>query len=180
MILLIPLLAATAAALPAWENLDRLDQELAAAAQATGAVALPIDRRIKLAHCPQPIVIEPADVQSLAARCVPLGWKIRVRLTGGQALAAAAPAAMQSAPLVRRGDPVTLSVPGSGFAVETSGTAIEDGRAGAVIRVKLEGGNRLISGIVTGPGEISLRGLNNAASRSLSPRMQQSVEEAVQ
>ena len=140
------------AATMAWQDLSEVDRGVAAVARSEGTVATPIDKRLRLARCPEALVVERAEAQALAVRCPALGWRIRVRLQG--AAASLAPL-VQDAPVVRRGDPVTLALGGQGFAIETSGVATEDGRLGAVVRVKLDGGTRITSGVVTGPGTVA-------------------------
>ena len=144
------MLLALALAATALEDLDQLDAQVAVAAQSLGSEALPIDRRLRLARCPQGVQVETADARSLAVRCPALGWRLRVALT-----TAAASTAAPRALLVRRGDPLTVLSNGGGFTVETAGIANEDGALGASVRVKLDGG-RVVAGLVTGPQEISL------------------------
>lgn len=143
------ILFALALAAAALEDLDQLDAQVAVAAQSMGTGALPIDRRLRLARCPEGVQIEAADARSLSVRCPALGWRLRVALTSTSGTTVA------KALLVRRGDPLTVLSSGGGFTVETAGIAGEDGAAGASIRVKLDGG-RVVAGVVTGPGEISL------------------------
>ncbi len=147
--MMIALLATAALA-----DLAALDTQVAAVANAQGRVGMPIDRRLRLAACPEAVVVEPADAQSIGVRCASLGWRIRVRTEGG----AASPAALASGPVVRRGDPVVVRVSGSGFAVDTAGVAAEDGAQGRTIRVRIDDGKRQVSGVVTGAGEIAIAG----------------------
>lgn len=143
------LLFALALAATQLEDLDQLDAQLAVAAQSLGSSAQPLDRRLRLARCPQGVQVEAADARSLAVRCPALGWRLRVPL------ASSATAAVAQTILVRRGDPLTILSSGGGFTVETAGIAGEDGALGASIRAKLDGG-RVVAGVVTGPQEISL------------------------
>lgn len=133
------------------EDLDQLDGQVGVAAQSMGSTAAPVDRRLRLARCPQGVQIETADARSLAVRCPALGWRLRVPLTTAPATIAATAKAL----LVRRGDPLTVLSNGGGFTIETAGIAGEDGALGANVRVKLDGG-RVVAGTVTGPQEISL------------------------
>ena len=141
------------AASVAFEDLDALDRDLAIAATAIGAQAMPVDRRLRLARCPQGVMIAAGDsARALDVRCPALGWRLRIALVAG------APTAQ--APVVRRGDPLTVVSGGAGFRVETSAVATEDGALGRVVRARLDGSNggsaRQISGVVTGPQEISV------------------------
>lgn len=97
-----------------------------------GGPAAPIDRRLKLARCPSPVEIDAPAIGAVAVRCAPLGWRIRVPLVRGAALASA----VAAAPVVRKGDAVELVVDGGGFSVGTEAVALEDGGSGQRIRVR--------------------------------------------
>src|SRR3546814_7249710 len=73
-----------------WQSIDALT---ATVANALGRTATPIDRRIKLARCPKQASITAIDARTLAVRCAPLGWRLRVPMTGP---AGAVPAATRS------------------------------------------------------------------------------------
>src|SRR3546814_7452137 len=85
---------------------------------ALGRTATPIDRRIKLARCPKQASITAIDARTLAVRCAPLGWRLRVPMTGP---AGAVPAATgyarpaESAPVIRRGDNVRVTIDTQSF-----------------------------------------------------------------
>lgn len=139
--------AATAGGL---EDLGALDEAIAVAAQSMGATALPVDRRLRLARCPQGVQIDAVDARSIGVRCPTLGWRLRVPLVAATAFA------KPTAPIVRRGDPLTVVSGGNGFRVETSAVAVEDGALGTSVRARLDGGNRQVWGIVSAAGEISV------------------------
>ena len=63
-----------------WQTIDVLT---AMVASALGRTATPVDRRIKLARCPEPATVTAIDANALAVRCVPLGWRLRVAMTAG-------------------------------------------------------------------------------------------------
>jgi flagella basal body P-ring formation protein FlgA len=161
----------TALALAAFEDLDALDRDIAVAASAMSAQAMPVDRRLRLRACPQGVQISTGDARSLDVRCPALGWRLRV------ALAVAAGTTTPRAPVVRRGDPLIVRTEGAGFVIETAAVATEDGAAGAIVRARLDGG-RAISGVVTGPNEVSVGRLNIARDAPLSSTMRGSNEEA--
>jgi flagellar basal body P-ring formation protein FlgA len=150
----LPLLAialpapATAQAL---ENLDTLDQRIALAlggtADQAGVLAQPVDRRLKLAACPQPAMIEAPAIGALAVRCAALGWRIRVPLITGIG-------ASQGELLVRKGDNVELAFTGRGFDIVTTAIAQEDGRMGAPVRVKPPTGASLVTARVWRAGSV--------------------------
>ncbi|PZU11559.1 flagella basal body P-ring formation protein FlgA [Sphingomonas sp.] len=175
--ILLPLLAiaAPAAAAP-FQNLDALEARLINALGAgvgePGGLASPIDRRLKLATCPQPVTIEPPALGAVALRCPAIGWRIRVpiqRLQGaapaGRPVAyAAAPRPEKVDPVVRRGDPVDLIAETGGFSVSVTATAQEDGAPGARIRVKTERDGRpqgqILFAEVVDAGRVRLPGFN--------------------
>lgn len=127
-----------------FENLDRLDSLVAMTVGANqgeaGGPAAAIDRRLKLAACPQTPVIEGPVFGAAIVRCEAVGWRIRVPLLSGGASATTAVARTaarpSTAPVVKRGDPVQLIAGGSAFSVSRMMIADEDGAAGAMIRVR--------------------------------------------
>lgn len=138
------LCAATAQAQP-FENLDRLDSIVAmtvgANIGAPGGATTQVDRRLKLAACPQVPEVSGPVFGAAMVECKPLGWRIRVPLNPGaqqgQAVNGyARPAAMQKQVLVKKGDPVQLIAGGSAFMVTRMMIADEDGAAGEMIRVR--------------------------------------------
>lgn len=146
--------APTAALAESFEDLDRLDSRIeimtgAAPGQAGGAMA-PLDRRLKLAACPQPATIEWAGSNALAVRCPAIGWRLRVGIV---AVAREQAKAVLS---VHRGDTVEVSVAGDVFSVTSTGIALDDGAEGASIRLKIGATGTQTSAIVTGPGTVSL------------------------
>ena len=134
-----------------WQTIDMLTQ---AVASAMGRTATPIDRRIKLARCPEQASVAAIDARTLAVRCASLGWRLRVAMSGpaGAAPVAAGFSAPASAPVIRRGDTVRVSIETANFSVSYSATAAEDGRVGETIALRGNGPKAMISAIVTGPG----------------------------
>lgn len=133
-----------ALAAPAFQDLSALDRQVAIALGADigqpGGAAAPIDRRLKLAACPAAPVVEPGMAGTVSVRCAPLGWRVRV-LTGGGAAAtpAAGFARVRAEPVVRRGDPVEMTVETDQFAVTVEAVADQDGAPGDRIRVHTDG-----------------------------------------
>src|SRR3989344_2490573 len=75
------------------EDLQAIDALTDMVANAMGRSATPIDRRIKLARCPEQASVTMVDAHTLAVRCAPLGWRLRVPLSapeGGSADAVSA------------------------------------------------------------------------------------------
>ena len=154
-------LAASLTALPAahaqqamqdWQPIDAIAQTVA---NAMGRVAAPIDRRIKLARCPEQASVTAIDANALAVRCASLGWRLRVPMSGP---ANAAPAATgfarptASAPVIRRGDNVRVTIESETFTVSYSAIATQDGRLGETIALRGNDAKNMLSAVVTGPG----------------------------
>jgi flagella basal body P-ring formation protein FlgA len=156
-------LAAVTAAAPAvaetFENIDRLEARLIGALDANigepGGPAAPIDRRLRLAPCPQPATIDPPALGAVALRCPAVGWRIRVPLvrTGS-----ASPMMAKAAPVVRRGDPVELTAGSRGFSVSAQAIAQEDGSTGDRIRIKTDPKSAPIFAEVVAPGIVRMPG----------------------
>jgi flagellar basal body P-ring formation protein FlgA len=129
-----------------FEDVAALDVQVAAVAEA----AQPIDRRLKLARCPESVAIDPPALGAVALRCKSLGWRIRVPLVQSAKAEAA------SDIIIRRGDAVELISSGDGFEVSTRGTAIEDGSVGKAIRVKSSTAASITLGTVTAAGTVQM------------------------
>lgn len=143
----------TRAALPALEDLDTLDARIAVYLGGTpadaGQRAQPVDRRLRMAACPEGVSFDPPTMGSIVANCASKGWRLRVALN--------ASAAGQSAEIViRRGDSVELAYLGSGFDIMTGATALDDGRVGGVVRVKTSTGTAPVTARVRGPGAAAI------------------------
>jgi flagellar basal body P-ring formation protein FlgA len=131
----------------AFEDLDQLDNRVAATIADTGGGVSPIDRRLHLARCPVPATIDAPTMGAVAVRCAPLGWKIRVRIEG---------AAQQTDIRIRRGDTVSLAVNGHGFQLRTTAVAVEDGTQGGIVHVKSSTGTVTLAARVTGIGQAEI------------------------
>lgn len=138
---------------PALENLDALDAKVAVFLGGTpadaGQRAQPVDRRLRMVQCPEGVSFDPPVMGAVSAYCGSKGWRLRVPLLG---VAAAQPAEI----VIRRGDSVELAYVGSGFDVTTGATALEDGRAGGVVRVKTPTGTSSVTARVRGPGVVTI------------------------
>ena len=167
------LLAALAAPWPAlaqgFENLEMLDNRVAAALGANigepGGATTPIDRRLRLQACPQPVEVGEPIAGAIAVRCMPLGWRIRVSLVpSSESRQGASAQPMQpqarAEPVVRRGDQIELVAIAQGFTVSTLATAEQDGAPGDRIRVRTESRSAPMIGQVLPDGRVALPGFN--------------------
>jgi len=126
--------------------------------QAAGAVALPLDARLRLAPCRAALRLSwyGARRDSVRVECPPApdqeapGWRVFVRVAGAAAQEAAA------APLVMRGEAVSIAVAGPGFTVARSGEALEAGALGQWIRVRTAPAAPPLRARVSGPGTVEL------------------------
>lgn len=117
-------------------------------ADATGAF-VPVDRRLRLAPCTQALSLSWPGTRrdAVLVECYNV-WKIYVR-TIGQTQAPPAVAA------VKRGQQVNVSVRGPGFSVTQSAQALEDGKVGDWVRVRV-GKDGEMQAKVTRPGAVAV------------------------
>jgi flagella basal body P-ring formation protein FlgA len=162
--LLLSAVIAAPASAQSFENLEMLDSRISAALGAgigePGGATNPVDRRLRLAACPQPVEIAEPAMGAITVRCQPLGWRIRIPLVGNGQASAAAPAAVRVAPTIRRGDQIELVAISSGFTVSTLAVAEQDGAPGDRIRVRTERRAAPIIGQVLADGRVALPGFN--------------------
>ena len=123
-------------AMAAFADLNALDRHIAeftgVPAGAEGGAMLPLDRRLRLKPCNSPAALSWRDGRhdSVVIECPDLGgWRLFVPVRGASAGAL-------GAPMVNRGDAVTIAVEGEGFSVSQPGEALEAGTTGAWIRVR--------------------------------------------
>ena len=105
-----------------------------------GGARLPVDRRLRLADCQQPLAVEwyGSSGATVLVRCpVAGGWRLFVPVDGVPGPAAAAPAE----PVVERGESVAIALRGRGFTLTRQGEALEAGAVGEWIRVRPVNGN---------------------------------------
>ncbi|MGY6551087.1 MAG: flagella basal body P-ring formation protein FlgA [Erythrobacter sp.] len=97
-----------------------------------GGARTPTDPRLRLAACGSPLITDwhnPART-SIRVECAgPAPWRIFVAIAPMAGAAA-------SAPVIKRGDAVTIAVRGRGFSVQQPGEAMENGSVGEWIFVR--------------------------------------------
>jgi flagella basal body P-ring formation protein FlgA len=130
----------------------------AAIGQPGGAIQ-PVDRRLRLKACQGALALgwHGTRRETVVVQCPdPGGWRLFVPLK-----AAPVAVAVQTKPVVQRGEGVTISVSGQGFAVSQPGEAMEPGAVGDWIRVRpakagsRQGGSPMRARIVR-PGVVEL------------------------
>lgn len=100
-----------------------------------GGARLPVDRRLRLASCAEPLSLEwhGSGRATVLVRCpVAGGWRLYVPVEAG-------PGAAAAAPIITRGESVAIAVRGRGFTLTRQGQALEGGAAGDWIRVRPAG-----------------------------------------
>jgi flagellar basal body P-ring formation protein FlgA len=120
------LLMFAAAVSPAFEDLEILDERVLAISNH----AEPIDKRLKLAECPDDPVIAPPVGGSVVVRCAALGWRLRVPVKTPVA------SVERAEIVIRKGEMVECVSGGPGFSVSTPMIAMEDAGVGQTVRVK--------------------------------------------
>lgn len=146
-------------------DLDALDREVAtftgAATGAPGGAVRPLDRRMRLRACQSGVSLtwHTPRRDTVLLRCGdPGGWSlfVPVMASGGAGQSAAQPTAYA----VNRGDAVSLSITGRGFAVSRPAEALEAGAVDAWIRVRPVTDRKLAEEVVRArvirPGLVSL------------------------
>lgn len=159
-----------------FENLDRIDSLVAMTVGANlgqpGGPASPVDRRLRLAACPQMPTVDGPVFGAAIVKCEALGWRIRVALVPGGATAAAPTSVMpsgmgrvvQAVPkpaAVKRGDPVQLLAGNQYFSVTRMMVAEEDGGIGDMIRVREDRKSAPVIAQVVEMGVVRVPGFNN-------------------
>jgi flagellar basal body P-ring formation protein FlgA len=138
-----------------FESHAAIDARVAAALVGTGLAAWPIDRRLKLAACPRPLVVDPPAGDLVAVRCDALSWRVHARIEGPPATVT------YSTPVViKRDDPVTVDFVAPGFSVAAQGIAESDARAGDRVRVRVEQKSAPVVGEAMGMGRVRVSALN--------------------
>jgi flagella basal body P-ring formation protein FlgA len=128
-----------------------------------GGPAAPVDKRLRLAACGEsPEFSWRTDAHdAIVIRCPdPNSWRIfvAVRPEPAAAQAASVAALARAEPVIRRGDPVTLSAGRSSFSVTADGVALADAAPGARLQVKVEGAKAPVQAIAVAAGQATLPG----------------------
>jgi len=125
-----------------FENLDRLDTLVATSIGARqgqpGGPVAPIDRRLRLAPCPQTPLVEGPRMSAATVSCPSIGWRIRVPLLASNNTQFQRVTATISEPVIKKGDPVQLIAGNTSFSISRLMIADEDGAVGTMIRVREE------------------------------------------
>lgn len=129
-----------------FEDLEILDERI----QAENADAEPVDKRLKLAECPDDPTISPAVGGAVVVRCPALGWRLRVPI-------GATPNASEMGEIIiRKGDLIECISGGPGFSVSTQLVAMDDARIGQSLRVKSPTSPVILTAVAKSRGQATL------------------------
>lgn len=139
-------------------DLSTIDAQVAAFTGAPvgtpGGARHPVDRRLRLARCPQPLALEwhgqRADMVRVECQAG-TGWRVFVPVNSGGSNGPAAAARSEPQIVVERGQVLTIMIEGRAFAVSQQGEALEDGAIGSWIRMRPEGSKQVIRAQVQSP-----------------------------
>jgi len=140
-------------------DLAAIDAELTAFTGAPvgtpGGARHPVDRRLRLAACGQPLDLawhgRRADM--IRVECnAGSGWRIFVPINSGGETAAVSAAPQVPVTVVERGQIISIAIEGRGFSIAQQGEALEDGAIGAWIRIRPEGNREALRARIVTPG----------------------------
>lgn len=116
-----------------------------------GGAAQPVDRRLRLSACANPLSIGwyAGRRDTVLVQCPdPGSWRLFVPLLIS---------AGSESPAVLRGEAVTITLAGAGFTISQPGEALEPGAVGAWIRVKpAAGANQPVRARIVRPGLVEV------------------------
>lgn len=146
-------------------HLDTLVEQFAGAPiGAVGGARTAVDARLKLALCASPELSwrDPATEDAVVIRCSAPQWRIFVPLNAlpkaaRPASMAAAPV-VKAAPVIKRGDPVTVEAGSDGFAITRDGIAAGDATPGGRLLVKVDDNKPPIQAIAIETGRARVPG----------------------
>lgn len=129
-----------------------------------GGARAPVDKRLKLQSCPAPqLEWHSAAKDAVVVRCMAPAWRIFVPVNAvpqpRAASVVAAPAVpARAAPVIRRGDPITVEAGSPGFSITRDGIAMGDAAAGARLLVKVDDKKPPIQAVAVESGRARLPG----------------------
>lgn len=121
-----------------------------------GGAARPVDRRLKLAACPEVLDIDwyGRAGTTLQVRCVSQGWRIFVATSGTGS--GSAQTGLGGETIVQKGETVSLVYEGAGFTLTRQGEALEPGARDQWIKIKPIGDAKPVRGKVIRPGSVRM------------------------
>lgn len=147
-----PLQAQTARYIDAQAIDTAVSEFVGALAGAPGGARQIVDRRLKLAACSTPLDVDwhGKGRDTAKVECTDAGgWRIFVAISPSPAAAGNLESA---APVIKKGDMVSIVVRGNGFSVAQGGEALEGGAEGEWIRVRAAEARDALHARVERPG----------------------------
>ncbi|PKP90452.1 MAG: hypothetical protein CVT77_14990 [Alphaproteobacteria bacterium HGW-Alphaproteobacteria-16] len=129
-----------------------------------GGARAPVDKRLKLAACAAPeLSWRSAAEDAVVIRCQgPQQWRMFVPVIALPRAAAAAPTAapvaVKSETVIKRGDPVLIEAGSAGFSISSQGVAMADAPAGGRLMVKVDDKRPPVAAVAVEPGRARLPG----------------------
>jgi len=131
-----------------------------------GGARTEVDGRLKLAACPMVSMAWRGDSHdAVVVPCTGPEWRIFVPIrtlstapAAPAATSAAAPAPVRLAPVIKRGDPVTISAGTESFSITREGVAMGDAAPGARFFVKCEDSRNPVQAVAVEAGRATLPG----------------------
>lgn len=132
-----------------------------------GGARTEVDNRLRLAACPMVSMAWRGDAHdAVVVTCTGPEWRIFVPVRAGSiapaapavAMAAAPPAPVRLAPVIKRGDPVTISAGTNGFSITREGVAMGDAAPGARFFVKCDDAKNPVQAVAVEAGRATLPG----------------------
>jgi flagellar basal body P-ring formation protein FlgA len=166
-LLLSALLAAAPAGAIGFQDTVALDRAVIAftgkAIGDEGGARAPVDARLKLKQCATLSMAWHAETHdSVVVTCTGPEWRIFVplRMAATPAALKAVPVAVapKLAPVIRRGDPVTIAAGSPGFSITREGIAMGDAAPGARFLVKVEDTRNPVQAVAIEAGRATLPG----------------------
>jgi flagella basal body P-ring formation protein FlgA len=170
MLLSLALAAASPAAAQDFQSTPVLDTIVAqftgVAMGELGGARAPVDKRLKLQACPAPQLEWRSEAKdAVVVRCMAPAWRIYVPVNAVPQPRAAPVATAQVpatparlAPVIRRGDPITVEAGSPGFSITRDGIAMGDAAPGARLMVKVDEKKPPIQAVALESGRARLPG----------------------
>lgn len=162
---------ALAAAAPAAQDFQSTQVLDAIVAQFTGkpvgeqgGARAPVDKRLKLQACAAPqLEWHGAAKDAVVVRCMAPAWRIFVPVNAvpqpkAEPVAAAPAVPVRAAPVIRRGDPITVEAGAPGFSITRDGIAMSDAAPGARLLVRVDEKKPPIQAVAVESGRARLPG----------------------
>jgi flagella basal body P-ring formation protein FlgA len=134
-----------------------------------GGARAPVDARLKLAACAAPQLSWRTDARdAVIVRCMTPEWRIFVPVLAAPQAPKPTPAAAERvqrpappvklAPVIRRGDTITLEAGAAGFSITREGVAMTDAAPGERVMIKVDEKKTPIQGVAVEAGRARLPG----------------------